>query len=213
MEVKESGTVKTANKQKMNRDSACGSEDCEMKMIEEIRDELKKMDKQDTCLFILSLLGRQKNMFDKIAYINGWEGTEIIDRVFACVKSNVYEEQNLVYEEGVERTDIEYLGWETEEINMQIVNTFLDNLFAFVGMLQDKQNIDYAFPQCNFDLLESLIMNEIGWENANEEVIAANQHVQLEYTREKRDLEQIRKKTYLFETDNEMLIPFPFCLK
>ena len=116
-------------------------------------------------------------------------------------------------EEGVERTDIEYLGWETEEINMQIVNTFLDNLFAFVGMLQDKQNIDYAFPQCNFDLLESLIMNEIGWENANEEVITANQHVQLEYTREKRDLEQIQKKTYLFETDNEMLIPFPFCLK
>ena len=41
-----------------------------MKFVEEIREELRKMEKGEVFLFIISLLSRQKTLFDKIASIN-----------------------------------------------------------------------------------------------------------------------------------------------
>lgn len=176
-----------------------------MRIVEEIRSELKDMEKQEVYRFIFSLLSRQKSMFDRIASINQWEGSDIISEIYDRVERNVYVSQNLIYECGMDRADIEYLGWETEEIYMQIVNIFLDNLFGFVNQLQNKNDIDYAFSQCNFDLLENVIINEYGWKNVNEEMFCSNEYVQLEYAREKRDLERIQKGEYVHDS-REMLI-------
>lgn len=177
-----------------------------MRIVEEIRSELKKMKKQDVYIFILSLLSRQKSMFDRVACINQWDGIDVIADIYDCVKRNVFETQNLICECGISRTDIEYMGWEAEEAYIQIVNIYLDNLFGFMNQLQDKNDIDYTFSQCNFDLLENIIMNECGWENMNEEMFCSNEYVQLEYSREKRDLERIQKGEYVQDSGSEMLI-------
>lgn len=178
-----------------------------MRMAEDIRKELKSMDDQEVNIFILSLLIRQKNMFDKIAAMNAWEGTDIVSRIFDNAKSLVFGVQSLINEECVERNDIEYFGWEADEIYMQIVSTYLDNLFAFWGLLQDTHNTDHSFSQCNFDLLESFIINKLGWKNVNEDVICSDKYMQLEYSREKRDIVLIREKNYSFDENIEMLFP------
>lgn len=148
-------------------------------IVEEIRNELKKMDVKDVYSFIFSLLSRQKNAFDQIAEANQWDGSGIITEVYECVKENLYEQTNSIYECTVTRLDIEYLMWEAQEKDMQIANTFLDNLFAFLNQLQNRNNLDYAFSQCNFDLLESMIINELGWQNVNENVLLSNEYVKL----------------------------------
>ena len=178
-----------------------------MRMAENIRKELKSMDDQEVNIFILSLLIRQKNMFDKISAMNAWEGADILSRIFDNTKSLAYGAQSLINGECVERNDIEYFGWEADEIYMQIVSTYLDNLFAFWNLLQDTHNTDHSFSQCNFDLLESVIINKLGWKNVNEEVICSDKYMQLEYSREKRDIVLIREKNYSFDENIEMLFP------
>ena len=65
-----------------------------------------------------------------------------------------------------------------------------------------------------FDLLENFIMNECGWENMNEEMFCSNEYVQLEYSREKRDLERIQKGEYVQDSGSEMLIQInPYFLR
>ena len=177
-----------------------------MGIVDEIRNELKKMDEKDVCIFIFSLLSRQKNTFDQIAEANQWDGSEIITGVYECVKENLYDSTNSIYECTVTRSDIEYLMWEAQEEDMQIVDTFLDNLFAFVNQLQDRNNLDYVFSQCNYDLLESKIINELGWQNVNEDVLLSNENVKLEYNREKRDLELIKNGRFDIDTCSETLI-------
>jgi hypothetical protein len=177
-----------------------------MVIVDEIRNELKQIDEKDVYIFIFSLLSRQKNTFDQIAEANQWDGSEIITEVYSCVKENLYDSTSSIYECIVTRTDIEYLMWEAQEEDMQIANTFLDNLFAFVNQLQDRSNLDYAFSQCNFDLLESRIINELGWENVNEDVLLSNDNVQLEYAREKRDLELIKSGRFDIDACSETLV-------
>ena len=82
-----------------------------MKFVEEIREELRKMEKGEVFLFIISLLSRQKTLFDKIASINNWCENEIISSVYNEVKKNVLVPENFTYECDIDRTDIEYLGW------------------------------------------------------------------------------------------------------
>lgn len=180
-----------------------------MKIVDEIRSELKTLKNQDVYVFIVSLLSRQKNMFDRIAHINQWDGINVISEIYDSVKRNVFEIENLSCSYAVSKVDIEYFGWEVEEFYMQMVDIFLDTLFGFVEQLQHKDDIDYAFSQCNFDVLENMIINEYGWQDMNEDLFCSNEYVQLEYEREKRDLEQIKKGEYeyLFETMQEMLIP------
>ena len=89
---------------------------------------------------------------------------------------------------------------------MQIVDTFLDTLFAFANQLQDKDDIDYGFTQCNFDLLENILYNLSVWKDRQEETFINNEYVQLEYKREKRDLDLIQCGNYLLDTDEEEMI-------
>ena len=72
--------------------------------------------------------------------------------------------------------------------------------------LQDRNNLDYAFSQCNFDLLESKIINKLGWKNVNEDVLLSNENVKLEYAREKRDLELIKSGRFDINSCSETLV-------
>lgn len=177
-----------------------------MKLVEEIRNELMKLDNKKVYIFIFSLLKRQKNMFARIAKNNQWDNMDIVYELYNSIKENVEEEQNLVIEYYMERTDIEYLGWECEEFFMQIVDTFLDTLFAFANQLQEKDDIDYGFSQCNFDLLENILSNLSVWEGRQEDTFICNEFVQLEYKREKRDLDLIRCGKYLLNENNEEML-------
>ena len=178
-----------------------------MKFVEEIREELRKMEKGEVFLFIISLLSRQKTLFDKIASVNNWCENEIISSVYNEVKKNVLVPENFTYECDIDRTDIEYLGWEADEFYMQIIESFLDELFAFIEQLRYKEEVDYSFSQCNFDILESIVINQYGWRNTTEEMIISNEYIQLEYEREKRDLDKIKKGEFEIDEMQEMIIP------
>lgn len=177
-----------------------------MKLVDEIRNEVMKLNNKEAYIFIFSLLKRQKSMFDKIASNNQWNNIDIITNLYNLIQKNVNEQQNLVIEDCIDRTDIEYFGWECEEFFMQIVDTFLDTLFAFASQLQDKDDIDYGFTQCNFDLLENILYNLSIWKYGQEENFISNEYVQLEYKREKRDIDLIRRGDYLLDTGGEMLV-------
>lgn len=178
-----------------------------MRLVEEIRNELMKLENKKVYVFIFSLLKRQMSMFDRIAKNNQWDNTDIVYELYTNIQKNVEEEQNLVIEYYVERTDIEYFDWDCEEFFMQIVDTFLDTLFAFANQLQEKDDIDYGFSQCNFDLLENILYNLSVWEDRQENTFICNEWVQLEYNREKRDLELIQCGEYLLEGNiDEMLM-------
>ncbi len=177
-----------------------------MRLIEEIRAELMKLENKKVYVFIFSLLKRQKSMFDRIAQNNQWDNTNIVDELYNTIQENVEEEQNLVIEYCVERSDIEYLGWECEEFFMQIVDIFIDTLFAFANQLQEKDDIDYGFSQCNFDLLENILYNLSVWNDRQENTFIGNELVQLEYNREKRDLSLIQCGEYLLEGNNDEML-------
>lgn len=177
-----------------------------MKLVDEIRNEVMKLNNKEAYIFIFSLLKRQKSMFDKIASNNKWNNIDVITNLYNLIQKNVKEQQNLFIEDCIDRTDIEYFGWECEEYFMQIVDTFLDTLFAFANQLQDKDDIDYGFTQCNFDLLENILYNLSVWKDRQEETFISNEYVQLEYKREKRDLDLIQCGNYLLDTDEEEML-------
>ena len=55
-------------------------------------------------------------------------------------------------------------------------------------------------------ITESRIINELGWENVNEDVLLSNDNVQLEYAREKRDLELIKSGRFDIDACSETLV-------
>lgn len=179
-----------------------------MKIVDEIKLEIMDMDEKKIILFIFSLLSRQKQTFEGLVDWNCENQLVSINMIFDDLKgfmSNMYE-SNMKYT----RVPEEYLDWNTwgevDECILENYMFFLETLNAFIGQLSHTNDIDYAFIQCNFEMLQNLLFNFELWSGEDEESFVQNEYVQVEKERELRDIKLIKDNNYHVKINSDETI-------
>ena len=127
-----------------------------MKIAEELKEEVKKLSNTQAITFIYSLLRRQKNMF------GGLENAQyVFDEITKKFRGEEIDDKKLM--ESINRFYMESIFVSEEsEGAMGNVCFFLENANAFYNQLGNTDDIDYAFAQMNFDMLEGILCEESG---------------------------------------------------
>ena len=166
-----------------------------MKIVEELKEEVKKLSNTQAITFIYSLLRRQKNMF------GGLENAQyVFDEITKKFRGEEIDDEKLM--ESINRYYMESIfASEESEGAMENVCFFLENANAFYNQLGNTDDIDYAFAQMNFDMLEGILCEKTLCDVKNEEEYCRNKYVVLEKERAYRDLALIKKNEFQYEAN------------
>lgn len=164
-----------------------------MKIAEELKEEVKKLSNTQAISFIYSLLRRQKNMFGSLESVG-----YVFDEITKKLHGEEIDDEKLM--ESINRFYMESI-FASEENEMGNVCFFLENANAFYNQLGNSDDIDYAFAQMNFDMLEGILCEETLCDVKNEEEYCCNKYVVLEKERAYRDLALIKNNEFQYETN------------
>lgn len=166
-----------------------------MKIAEELKEEVKKLSNTQVIIFVYSLLRRQKNMFGSLESVG-----YVFDEITKKLRGEEIDDEKLM--ESINRFYMESIfASEENEGTMGNVCYFLENANAFYNQLVNADDIDYAFAQMNFDMLEGILCEETLCDVKNEEEYCRNKYVVLEKERAYRDLALIKNNEFQYEAN------------